>query len=340
MTSNPIFRGYEKRQRVYLVITLILFAIMIALVIVSMTLGQKIYSPIQVVKAIVDTSGAKGNYVIKSLRLPRTLAAVLCGFAFGVAGNVFQTMLGNPLASPDIIGVTSGSSVAAVFGMLILGLDRGICSIMGLLFGIVAAALIYFISYNGTYSQAKLILTGIGAQAIFSALISWMLLKASEYDVATAMRWLSGSLNGMTMDYIPRLAIAVVGATVVLLGLSKALCVLELGDTYANILGVKVNVCRIMIIVCAVCLIAFATSVSGPIASVAFLSGPIATKLCKKGHANILPAGMIGAIITLAADFIGNSVLPTRYPVGVITGILGAPYLLYLLINLNSGEKV
>lgn len=340
MTDNSIFIGYKKRQKAYFVISLALLLSLIIIICVSMTIGTKNYSLAEVCKILFLNSDAKSSYVVKSLRLPRTITAVLCGFAFGVAGNVFQTMLGNPLASPDIIGVTSGASVSAVFGILILGANRGICSLMALFSGLIAATLIYAIAYNRYYSAAKLILTGIGAQAIFSALISWMLLTASEYDVSTAMRWLSGSLNGVTMDNVSRLAFVVVVVTIILVAMSRIQTVLELGDIYAKILGVRVNLCRIVLIICSVTLIAFATSVSGPIASVAFLSGPIARKICKLGHSNILQAGLIGAIITLGADFVGNVVLPTRYPVGVITGILGAPYLLYLLININNGEKV
>ena len=337
--NKDLFIGFKNRQKKYYLTIAVLILILLVLICINMTIGTKNYTLLQVFSTISGKSD-EGVYIIKSLRLPRTLAAILCGFAFGVAGNTFQTMLGNPLASPDIIGVTSGSSVAAVFGILILGASRGTCSVMALVSGLLAAALIYAIAYNGYYSNAKLILTGIGAQAFFNALISWMLLIASEYDVTTAMRWLSGNLNEVQLDNIPRLAIAVIVATIVLLILSESMKALELGDAYAKILGVKVNVARILLIICAVVLIAFATSVSGPISSIAFLSGPIATRICKKGHSNIIPAGLIGAIITIAADFVGNTILPTRYPVGVITGILGAPYLLYLLVNINKGEKI
>lgn len=338
--TETIFEGYKKRTRSYYINIVIMLVILVVLVVFNMTIGNKNYSISEIVGILFLNPNASGGYVIKSLRLPRTIAAILCGFAFGVAGNTFQVILGNPLASPDIIGVTSGSSVAAVFGILILGANRSVCSIMGLVSGLIAAALIYVVAYNGSYSNSKLILTGIGANAFFHALISWMLLIASEYDVANAMRWLSGSLNGVTMDNIFPLFVAVTLATIVLLCISQSVKALELGDAYATVLGVPVNASRIVIIICAVCLIAFATSVSGPIASIAFLSGPIATRICKKGHSNIIPAGLVGAIITIAADFLGNSILPTRYPVGVITGILGAPYLLYLLISLNRGKRI
>lgn len=340
MMNNGLFNGLRARRFNYYLVVTSLILILSALMLINMTIGSKNYSIGEVFEIFFGEEKKRtGAYVIRSLRLPRTLAAVLCGFAFGVAGNTFQTMLGNPLASPDIIGVTSGSSVAAVFGILILGVNRGTCSVMALISGLLAAALIYAISYNGYYSNAKLILTGIGMQAFFGALISWMLLIASEYDVATAMRWLSGSFNGVTMDYIPRLSVVVIVVTLILIIMSRVISVLELGDKYAKILGVRVNIARIILITCSVCLIACATSLSGPVASVAFLSGPIATRLCKKGQSNTIPAGLIGAIITIAADFIGNSVIPTRYPVGVITGILGAPYLLYLLISMNKGGK-
>ena len=122
--------------------------------------------------------------------------------------------------------------------------------------------------------------------------------------------------------------------------MKQGLLTLTLGEETATVLGVPVNLLRTCLIVISVVLIAFATAITGPIASIAFLSGPIAARINGRGGANILSSGMVGAILVLGGDFIGAQLLFTRYPVGVITGILGAPYLIYLLIRQNKGGSI
>ncbi|SDZ89423.1 iron complex transport system permease protein [Pseudobutyrivibrio sp. ACV-2] len=333
--------GIEKRKKRYNLILCIILLMLLSLICINMTLGTNATYPLSdVFKVLMGQDGIKGAYIIKNLRLPRTIAAVFCGIAFGVAGNTFQTLLRNPLASPDIIGVSTGSTVAAVYGILYLHASNGAVSVMALISGLAAAGAIYWIATKGGYSGARLILTGIGAQAFFTALINWMVLKGAEYDVPSAMRWMTGNLNDIKSDGLPLLIFVVIIITGGIMFMGNILKGLELGDAYATVLGINVNLSRIIIIILAVVLIAFATSVTGPISSIAFLSGPIATRICGKRQTNTVSAGLVGACIVLAADFVGQNLLPTRYPVGVITGILGAPYLLYLLININKGEKV
>ena len=175
---------------------------------------------------------------------------------------------------------------------------------------------------------------------MLQAVISFLLLKATQYDVPGALRWLSGSLNGMTMKNVPSLFIIVVIFGTAILFLTKYLQVLELGDEFATTLGIKINLVRLILILSSVFLIAFATSTTGPIAFVAFLAGPIASKLVGKGSPNVLASGLVGALLVLGSDMIGQFVFSTRFPVGVITGILGAPYMLFLLICINRrGES-
>jgi iron complex transport system permease protein len=338
MNTTTVFSGFYRRRRQYFLKMLVMTVILLCLMGLHLTIGAKNYSLLQVLQVLLGAEVPGAGYLIWNLRLPRLLAGIFCGIAFGVAGNTFQTLLQNPLASPDIIGVSSGSTVAAVFGILFLHANRGLVSVMAVASGLLTSLLIYKIAYTGTYSKARLILTGIGVQAFFTALINWMVMNAAEYDVPTAMRWMTGNLNGLSTDAIPALCVVVTLTTICIAAYRNSLRGLELGDTYATILGIRVNASRILLIVCAVVLIAAATSVAGPIASVAFLSGPIATKICGKNQTNTISSGLMGAILVLAADFAGQNLLPTRYPVGVITGLLGAPYLLYLLISMNKGE--
>ena len=339
--ANSITEGYRKRNKRYFFTSLILLMITLCLASFMVIYGNTIYSPAIIFQVLMGEQIKGAGFTIAALRFPRMLSAILCGFAFGLAGNTFQTLLGNPLASPDIIGVTSGASAAAVFGILVLGLSQNEVSLLAVASGIIISSLIYFLSRGNGFSNGRLILTGIGIQAFLNAVISWLLLKASEYDVASALRWLNGSLNGVKTDQIPRLFIAVILSGGIILLLNRHLMTLQLGETYSITLGVHIKTIRLLLILCSIVLIAFAVSVTGPIASVAFLSGPIAARLAGSGRSNLIISALMGSILVLTGDLAGQFALPSRYPVGVITGILGAPYLLFLLLHTNrKGENI
>ncbi len=334
-THVDIRKGYTRRKIRLISVNIILLFLTLCLCVMLLVYGQSNYDFNTVVRVLAGEQIQGATFAIATLRLPRMLCGLLAGIAFGVAGNTFQTMLRNPLASPDIIGISSGSSVAAVFCILVLRISGSAVSIAAVISGIIVASLIYFLSKGSGFSGGRLILIGIGMQAMILALISYLLAKASQHDVPTALRWLSGSLNGMRIEDVPTLFIIVVIFGFSILLLTKQLQILELGDEFATTLGVKTNVVRIILILSSVFLIAFATSVTGPIAFVAFLSGPIASRLVGPGAPNLVSSGLVGALLVLGADMIGQFAFGTRFPVGVITGILGAPYMLFLLIVIN-----
>ena len=333
--QDMIRAGMLQRRARMITVTMLLVAITLILAGLMLSLGNTIYPPITVIRVILGEQIKGASFAINTLRMPRMLIGLLVGLAFGIAGNTFQTMLRNPLASPDIIGITSGSSVAAVLCILILNVSGNMVSAAAVISGLFIAALIYILSRGGSFSGGRLILIGIGIQAMLNAVISFLLLRANQYDVPAALRWLSGSLNGMQMKDVPGLTIVVVifGCAITLLG--KHLKILELGEQSAITLGVKADLTRLLLVLSSVFLIAFATAVTGPIAFVAFLAGPIAGRLVGKGSSNVLAAGFVGAVLVLGADIIGQFAFDIRFPVGIITGIMGAPYLLFLLIRIN-----
>lgn len=333
--KDNILKGHYARKRRWMLVTGLLLALTVLLGLVALLLGNTLY-PINVILRVLMGEEIKGaSFAINTIRLPRMLSGLLVGLAFGMAGSTFQTMLRNPLASPDIIGITSGSSVAAVFCILVLNVSGAVVSVSALISGLLVAILIYLLSKGGTFSGGRLILIGIGIQAMLGAAISYLMLRAPQHDVPAAMRWLSGNLNGIRMAQIPMLATVVIVFGTLLLLLGRYLKILELGEQFATTLGVRTDITRILLVLSAVVLIAFGTAVTGPISFVAFLSGPIATRMVGSGGSNQLPAGLIGASLVIGADLIGQYAFNTRFPVGVVTGILGAPYLLYLLIQMN-----
>jgi iron complex transport system permease protein len=330
-----IRQGYTRRKTRLISVNIILLILTIGICTMMLSYGKTTYDLNTVFRVLTGEKVKDATFAIATLRLPRMLCGLLAGLAFGIAGNTFQTMLRNPLASPDVIGISSGSSVAAVFCILVLRVSGSSVSIAAVVCGIIVAALIYLLSKGSGFSGGRLILIGIGMQAMINALISYLLARASQNDVPTALRWLSGSLNGMSIEDVPTLFIVVVIFGITILLLSKQLQILELGDEFATTLGIKINLVRIVLILSAVFLIAFATAVTGPIAFVAFLSGPIAARLVGLGSPNVLSSGLVGALLVLGADMIGQFAFGTRFPVGVVTGILGAPYMLFLLILMN-----
>ncbi len=314
-----------------------MFLIMIiaALMYIGLSYGKTIYSFSHIYNVLFHGE-TEGAFVITTLRLPRVIIGLLAGICFGLAGNIFQKLLRNPLASPDMLGISTGASVAAVFAILILQLSGLIVSLIAIIFGMLISLLIVLLSYHHGYSNNRLILIGIGMRAMLSAMISWMLIRTSEYDVGNALRWLSGSLNTVNINDAFSLLIVTIIACVLIAIMNNGLSVMGLGEELPVSLGVNTKTLRISLVIVGLMLVAFATSVTGPIASVSFLSGPIAGRILRNGKNNMAATACIGAILVLASDLIAQYGLSSRYPVGVVTGMLGAPYLLYLIFMMNK----
>ncbi|MET0735099.1 MAG: iron chelate uptake ABC transporter family permease subunit [Microbacterium sp.] len=312
-----------------------LAAAVLLVFLVALMIGNTFYPPDEVVRVILGQTVPGASFTVGELRLPRACLAVLTGLAFGLAGVTFQTLLRNPLASPDIIGISDGASAAAVIAIVVLSLNDTMVSVFALVGAVVIAIAIYLLANRGGFAGTRLILIGIGVAAMLDSTIAYVLSKAASWDLQTAMKWLTGSLNGASWSVVLPLAIACGVVCPVLLLQSRSLDTLRLGDDSAAALGVHVGRTRILLILGAVTLLAFATAASGPVAFVAFMAGPIAARIVGPGASLLLPAGLVGALLVLVADLLGQFAFGTRYPVGVITGVLGAPYLIYLLIRTN-----
>ncbi|WP_116086523.1 iron chelate uptake ABC transporter family permease subunit [Tropicimonas sp. IMCC34011] len=302
----------------------------------TLCIGQSFTPPLDVLRVLGGQDVPGAGFVVWDLRLPRTILSVLTGMSFGLGGVVFQTMLRNPLASPDIIGISSGASAAAVVAIVVLGWSGVAVSAAAVTAGLGVALAIYLLAWRDRVSGARLILIGIGISAMLDSVISYVLSRAPAWTLQDALRWLTGSVNGATLeDALPVLAsLALFGGT--LFGLRRNIEAIRLGDDTAAALGVPLARDKAMVVLAAVGLIAVATAVSGPIAFVAFLSGPIAARVVGPGPAPLLPAALIGALLVLLGDFAGQHLLTARYPVGVITGAIGAPYLVTLIIRANG----
>ncbi|MDF2046338.1 iron chelate uptake ABC transporter family permease subunit [Microbacterium sp. Kw_RZR3] len=330
---TSVIAGRQRRRRRWALITGILVLLVIAAFSLSLMLGQTAYSPVQVWGVLTGQRVSGASFTVGELRLPRAVTGLFTGLCFGMGGVIFQSMLRNALASPDVIGINTGASAAAVIGIVVLGLGETAVSFLAMAAALAAALAIYLLAYRNGGSGARLILVGIGVAAMCQAVVSYVIARAAEYDLPAAMRWITGNLNDATWDRTLPVMVAVLVLGPVVLSLSGRLEILRMGDETAAAVGLPVERSRVLLIVAAVGLLAFGTAAAGPIAFVSFLAGPIAVRLLGPVGSPILPAGLIGALLVLVADFCGQYAFGTRLPVGVITGVLGAPYLIYLLVR-------
>jgi iron complex transport system permease protein len=277
------------------------------------------------------------SFIIMSDRLPRLAVGALAGAGLGISGALFQRWLGNPLASPDVIGVGYGASAAAVFAMIVLGYNDWKLNAFALAGGLLVAALIYWLSASGKRTGSRLILAGLAIGAMLQALIQYLLTQAQLNTASDVMHWLTGSLSSSNWDSALLLLVPLGIIAVFLLPLVlRQLKMLELGEDTAAALGLNVGWARALLVFVAVAMGALPIAVTGPLAFVAFLAGPISAAL-SRGPINILLAALTGATLVIVANFFAaNLFADLSLPVGVITGAFGAPFLIWILVRTNS----
>lgn len=302
---------------------------------VSISVGDFPIPLADVLPAIFGHGDESSSFIINQLRLPRALTALLVGAAFGLSGAIFQSLARNPLASPDIIGITAGAATAAVFMIVVVGAGGYTVSIGALLGALLAAVVVYVLAYKRGVSSYRLVLIGIGVGAILASVTSYLLTRADILDAQRATVWLTGSLNGRTWDHVRPLAWSMIVLAPAAVILARPLRAMQLGDDPARGLGIGVERTRATLIFVGVALAAIGTAAAGPIAFVAFAAPPIARRLVRSPLA-VVPAALAGALLLLVSDVIARRIIaPTELPVGIVTGILGAPYLVWLLVRSN-----
>lgn len=334
-TAARVREGRHRRSRRTMTVVILALILLLVVAAVSLMVGRTFYSPEEVLAVMLGEQVSGASFAVGELRIPRVITGMLAGFAFGAAGATFQTMLRNPLASPDIIGVSAGAGAFAVYGIIILSLSETAVSFFALGGALMTAAAIYLLANRKGFTSARFILIGIGLAAMMQSIIAYVLSRAPAFEIQAAMQWLTGSLNGASWSKLPPLMIVFAVCVPVLLACSRGLDALRLGDDAATALGIPVRLVRVTLILTSVALLAFATAATGPIAFVAFMAGPIAARSVAPSANLTLPAGLVGALLVLVSDFAGQYLFGERYPVGVITGLLGAPYLILLLIRMN-----
>ncbi|GAA4225171.1 iron chelate uptake ABC transporter family permease subunit [Actinomadura meridiana] len=299
----------------------------------------------RVIATIFGRGERVDEFVIMDLRMPRALAGLVVGVALGVSGAITQSVARNPLASPDVLGVTGGAGAVAVFLVTVSGgTSAAIAGTVGLsaaalVGGLGTGLLVYFLAWRRGVDGFRLILIGISVSAMMEAITSWLLVTADIRDVARAQAWLIGSLDGRSADEV-RMA---VWCTVVLLVVVAAAAFqfrpLHFGDDVAAGLGVRYTAVRAVMLLCAVLLAGVAVSAAGPVPFVALVAPQVAMRLVRCPTPPLVASGLVGALLLIGADLVARTALRVTLPVGVVTAAVGGPFLVYLLVRANLRQS-
>ncbi|MFH8989566.1 FecCD family ABC transporter permease [Streptomyces sp. NPDC017940] len=317
--------------------TFLLFCLSIAVGDFQIGLGR-------VIATIFGRGEQVDEFIIMDLRLPRALAGLVVGVALGVSGAITQSIARNPLASPDVLGITGGASAVAVFLVSVSGgaatavVNTVGLSAAALAGGLCTGLLVYFLAWRRGVDGFRLILIGISVSAVMEAITTWLLVSADIRDVARAQAWLVGSLDNRAWEDVE---VALWGTLALLVVVSCAAFQfkpMHFGDEVAAGLGVRYQMVRAVLLLCAVLLAGMAVSAAGPVPFVALVAPQVAMRLARCPTPPMVASGMVGALLLIGADLTVRTVLPNSLPVGVVTAAIGGPFLVYLLVRANLGR--
>ena len=305
----------------------------------SIRMGDLPLSFTQVVETLIGQGDALSTFIVNDLRLPRALMAVIVGAGLAMSGAIVQSISHNPLASPDILGISAGAGVTAVFLLTTGGAATGVVRYgmpgIALAGALITGVLVYVLAARGGMNGMRLILIGVAVNALMHALITWMMVRADIDQVGQAQTWLVGSLDARTWDQVIGTGVLTAIAAVVAIVAAFALRAVQLGDDVAQGLGIGLGRTRAVLLIAAVVLAAAAVSGAGPIAFVAFVSPQVTMRLTGLSSPPLIPSAAVGACLLAGADLVARTLLPVTLPVGIVTAAVGGPFLVYLLIRQN-----
>ncbi|MBT3167305.1 iron chelate uptake ABC transporter family permease subunit [Streptomyces sp. Vc74B-19] len=326
--------------RAFTVVVLLLLLALGASVLLIGT-GDFPMSASDVLTTLVGQGDAGQEFIVTELRLPRVLVGLLVGASLGLGGALFQSISRNPLGSPDVLGLGQGATAGALTVIVLFSGSANEVALGALAGGLITGTAIYVLAWKRGVHGYRLVLVGIGVSAIVTAVNGYLLTKSDIVDAARAVVWMTGSLDGRDWDQVwPLLALCAVLVPVVLAN-SRALRMTEMGDDVSNALGVRVERLRLVLMLSAVLLTASATAAAGPVSFVALTAPQLARRLTRSPGPNLVAAMCMGAALLVLADFVSQRAFGAeQLPVGVVTGVLGGVYLLWLLVTERRAGRI
>lgn len=288
----------------------------------------------QVFNALTGSAPRNITMVVTDWRLPRVVMAILVGAALGVSGAIFQSLLRNPLGSPDVMGFNTGAWSGVLVAMVLFGQHLTAIAFAAMAGGILTSLVVWLLAWRNGIETFRLIIIGIGIRAMLMAFNTWLLLHASLETSLSAGLWNAGSLNGLTwaktLPATPIIALMMLCAWL----LVRRMRLLEMGDDSACALGVSVERSRLTLMLVAVVLTAASTAIAGPISFIALVAPHIARRISGTARWGLTQSALCGALLLLAADLCAQQLfMPYQLPVGVVTVSLGGIYLIVLLVQ-------
>ncbi|MED5467891.1 MAG: iron ABC transporter permease [Pseudomonadota bacterium] len=310
-----------------------LLGLLVLATIISLATGTVQVSLFDTLRALAGHADPMTDFVINELRLSRVIAGLLSGAALAMAGCLMQTLARNRLATPGIIGIDNAATAFAVASVVGVGLSLA-PSAMALAGAAAATAIAFGLAgANGTRGY-RFIVAGIGIGAIAGAVTQVMLSRVAIDAANAAYPWTVGSLNARSGQSVLVLGMGLAAGYLVLMSLSRALNTLQFTDAVAIALGTRLKATRIIGLGLSVMLTGLAVSVCGPVGLIALLAPELARALCRPGKVPLTAAALAGASFMLIADLLGRTLFaPLEIPVGIITTIVGSPYLLWILLR-------
>ncbi|MEE4079827.1 FecCD family ABC transporter permease [Pseudomonas viridiflava] len=332
------YRGFSRRFSLA-GLTQLLAALAFTLLVMlgSLALGKVNLSPATLFDVLFGQADQRLVFIVEQLRMPRLALAALVGAALAVSGLILQSIIRNPLASPDLLGITSGASAAAVIYLSFFSAALGaqflpLAAISGA--GLAALA-IYLLAWNQGASPLRLVLIGVGVSALLAAVTTLILVFSPLTTTLSAYVWLTGSVYGASWPEPRALASWLVVVLPLLVLLARQVRVQQLDDDLAQGIGVRVQWLRAGLLLVSVALAGLAVAWGGAIAFVGLIAPHIAKRLVPPGFAGqALMSALMGANLVMLADLAGRTLfLPLDLPAGIFVAVLGTPFFLYLLIN-------
>ncbi|MFD9877592.1 FecCD family ABC transporter permease [[Kitasatospora] papulosa] len=332
--------SFRVDARALVVIALLVAAAAFAAVVLIGS-GDYAMSPGQVVTTLLGGGTFQQEFIVTELRLPRVLVGLLVGAALGVGGAVFQSVSRNPLGSPDVLGFGQGSAVGALVVIVLFQGGPSEVAAGAVAGGMLTGAAVYLLAWKRGVHGYRLVLVGIGAAAMLTAAIHYLITKANLVDATRAVVWMTGTLDGRDWAQVwPLLAVCCVLIPLVL-GHGRALRMIEMGDDAAHALGVRVERTRLVLLSCAVRIVAVATSAARPKVFVTISAPQGGGRVSRSAGPNLAAAAATGAALLLVADWTAMNAFGDRQlPVGVVTGVLGGCYLLWLLVAERRAGRI
>ncbi|MFD3552545.1 FecCD family ABC transporter permease [Streptomyces goshikiensis] len=328
-------------ERRALAVGLLLAVAALALAVVLIGTGDFQIAPADVVQTLLGNGTPANDFIVNDLRLPRVLVALLVGASLGMSGAVFQSVSRNPLGSPDLLGFGYGSAVGALVVIIVFKGGATEVALGALVGGLIAGLAVYVLAYKRGINGYRLVLVGIGASAMLVAVIQYLLTKAQLVEATRAMVWLTGSLAGRDWGQVWPLLVACAVLFPLVLGQGRALRMMEMGDDAAYALGVRVERTRLLLMVAGILLTTAASAAAGPISFVALAAPQLARRLTRSPGAGLLTAALMGAVLLMLSDWASQRAFGAdQLPVGVVTGLVGGVYLLWLLVTERKAGRI